>query len=236
MSVFRFKQFDVDQTGCAMKVNTDGVLLGALVDAGNARRVLDIGTGTGVIALMLAQRFPYIHTDAVEVDDTASGTATANFTGSPFAGRLHGHHQSFQDHFKENTGHRYDLIVSNPPFYINSLHSPGATRTLAKHADSHFFDQLITLCPQQLTNEGQLWLILPTDTAAYVRELLNSSELLVQQVVNIRSYSHSEAHRQVLCLGFTDNEIATSELTIYAEPKVYTEAYRQLLKNFLTIF
>lgn len=236
MSVFRFKQFDVDQTGCAMKVNTDGVLLGAITDAANAQRVLDIGTGTGVIALMLVQRFLNLSVDAVELDEAASRTATANFAGSSFADRLHIYHQSFQDHFKENAAEKYDLMVSNPPFYINSLHSPGATRKLAKHADNDFFEQLITLCPQHLTHEGQLWLVLPIDTAAHVKRLLKDSKLNVRQVVNIRSFPHSDPHREVLCLGFTNGEIAMSDLAIYAEPKVYTDAYRRLLKEFLTIF
>jgi tRNA1Val (adenine37-N6)-methyltransferase len=236
MSVFRFKQFAVDQTGCAMKVNTDGVLLGALADAGNAHAVLDIGTGTGVIALMLAQRFAGIRIDAVELDEAASRTAAANFGASPFTDRIQAHHLSFQAYFTQYPDQKYDLIISNPPFYINSLHSPGADKTLAKHANESFFDELIAVCCEQLNPSGELWLILPTSTAAYVKDLLLTCALQVQQVVNIRSYPHSDPHRQVLRLGFDEMDVKVSELIIYAEPKIYTHAYHELLKDFLTIF
>src|SRR3569832_358514 len=118
---FHFKQFNVDQTGCAMKINTDGVLLGALADANSPKTILDIGTGTGVIALMLAQRFTRAKIDAVEIDEQATETAVRNFADSPLAERLTVYPFGFVDFFDKYPGRRYDLIVSNPPFYINSL-------------------------------------------------------------------------------------------------------------------
>src|SRR3978361_1442419 len=102
--MFQFKQFSVDQSGCAMKINTDGVLLGALADANNPETILDIGTGTGVIALMLAQRFTTAQIDAVEVDEVAAETPNKNFNGSPFAGRLQVHPTAFEQFFDNFPG------------------------------------------------------------------------------------------------------------------------------------
>ena len=114
MSVFRFKEFVVDQSGCAMKINTDGVLLGAMATALHPQRILDVGTGTGVISLMLAQRFPAVVIDAIEIDAKAADTARRNFEASPFSGRISCHPVSLGD-FEPRAP--YDLIVSNPPFF-----------------------------------------------------------------------------------------------------------------------
>src|ERR1035437_1092252 len=123
--MFQFKQFSVDQSGCAMKINTDGVLLGAITDADHPAAILDIGTGTGVIALMLAQRFADAEIDAVEIDPEAAKTAEVNFEASPFADRLNIYASGFEDYFDVYPDRKYNLIVSNPPFYVASLKSPG---------------------------------------------------------------------------------------------------------------
>ena len=107
-----------------MKINTDGVLLGALVEADHPKSILDIGTGTGVIALMLAQRFANAQIDAVEIDPSAAETARRNFANSPFAERLNLFPVGFGEFFDQYPDKKYDLVVSNPPFYINSLKSP----------------------------------------------------------------------------------------------------------------
>jgi tRNA1Val (adenine37-N6)-methyltransferase len=167
--MFRFKQFNVDQTGCAMKINTDGVLLGALAEADQPKTILDIGAGTGVIALMLAQRFADAKIDAVEIDETAAATAGRNFAGSPFADRLYLYADSFENHLDKHPDRKYDLIVSNPPFYINSLGSPGARKSLAKHTDKQFFETLIETVAKHLAPIGNFWLILPLETAQLVK-------------------------------------------------------------------
>src|SRR3954467_12793908 len=123
--MFQFKQFAIDQTGCAMKINTDGVLLGALAEADKPQHILDIGTGTGVIALMLAQRFTIAMVDAVEIDEQAAETAKSNFENSVFANRVNLYAEGFESYLSR-LDKQYDLIVSNPPFYINSLESPEA--------------------------------------------------------------------------------------------------------------
>src|ERR1700733_3404653 len=119
--MFHFKQFSVDQSGCAMKINTDGVLLGAITQADDPKTILDIGTGTGVIALMLAQKFANAQIDAVEIDESAAKTAGRNFENAIFNDRLNIYPSGIRTFFEGHPENKYDLIVSNPPFYINSL-------------------------------------------------------------------------------------------------------------------
>lgn len=234
--IFQFKQFSVDQTGCAMKINTDGVLLGAMAQTVVDADILDIGTGTGVIALMLAQRFALAGITGVEIDKIAAQTAAANFWNSPFADRLHLAAESFQEYFTKFPNKQYDLIVSNPPFYIQSLHSPGQAKTLAKHADSNFFHQLIQLSSQHLKPTGSLWLILPLQTSALVKELVKQYSLYLQQIVSIASYPHSAAHREILVIGTELVKLLNNRFVIYDSPKQYSEQYKQLLQSFFTIF
>jgi tRNA1Val (adenine37-N6)-methyltransferase len=122
-NIFKFKQFEVDQSGCAMKINTDGVLLGALATANNPQSIVDIGTGTGVIALMLAQRFAVTRIDGVDIDESAAETADRNFKGSPFQYRMYAHFDTFEGFFESHNWKKHDLIVSNPPFFLDSLAS-----------------------------------------------------------------------------------------------------------------
>jgi tRNA1Val (adenine37-N6)-methyltransferase len=234
--MFRFKQFNVDQTGCAMKINTDGVLLGALAEAGQPKTILDIGTGTGVIALMLAQRFTDAKIDAVEIDETASTTASRNFAGSPFANRLNLYADSFKSYLNKHPDRKYDLIVSNPPFYINSLESPGARKSLAKHTDQDFFETLIETVAKHLVTIGSFWVILPLETAQLVKVLSSKHGLTIKKVINVSSYPDSEPHREILVLTLGDKREADEQFIIYAEPKVYSQQYQEILKPFFTIF
>jgi len=235
-NVFRFKQFSVDQTGCAMKINTDGVLLGALAGADKPLSILDIGTGTGVIALMLAQRFPDARIDAVEVDESAAITAERNFKGSPFADRLRLFPVGFADFFGNHPDKKYDLIVSNPPFYINSLQSPGVKKNLAKHAGDGFFEGLIEAVASHLTENATCWLVLPIDTAEVVKTLAAKYRLYPQKIIKVHSFKNDKPHREILALGFDASQLEDERLVIYDEPKVYSGQYQEILKDFLTIF
>lgn len=235
--IFRFKQFSVDQTGCAMKINTDGVLLGALVETDNtAIHILDIGAGTGVIALMLAQRFPQAQIGAVEVDQLAADTAAKNFENSPFADRLTLHAQSFEDYFQQSPFAKYDLIVSNPPFHIYSLQSQETSKALARHADEAFFERLIKAVVYHLSENGSCWLILPLQTAQLIEKLSSTYGLFANQIIGVSSYPDSPAHRQILVLSRQEKTKLYSPFTIYSSPKEYTSEYREKLKDFLLIF
>jgi tRNA1Val (adenine37-N6)-methyltransferase len=234
--MFRFKQFNVDQTGCAMKINTDGVLLGALAEADQPKTILDIGTGTGVIALMLAQRFADASIDAVEIDETASATATRNFAGSPFAARLNLYADSFESYLNKHPDRKYELIVSNPPFYINSLESPGARKSLAKHTDQQFFETLIESVAKHLAVVGSFWVILPLETAQLVKVIAVAIGLNLRQAINVLSYPDSEPHREILVFTLGDEKKLDDWFVIYNEPKVYSQQYEEALRPFFTIF
>jgi tRNA1Val (adenine37-N6)-methyltransferase len=234
--IFRFKKFTVDQSGCAMKINTDGVLLGALVEANQPKNILDIGTGTGVIALMLAQRFKDAQVDAVEIDPIAEQTAGSNFINSTYAERLSICPIGFEQFFEENPEKKYDLIVSNPPFFINSLKSLKANKELAKHTDESFFETLITCIANHLSFDGMGYLILPPETADLVRSVALKNKLFVKKTMAIYSFKDSAPHREILALSIDKTKADDKQFIIYDQPKVYSTQYRELLKDFFTIF
>ena len=235
--IFHFKQFKIDQANCAMKVNTDGVLLAALAEFGSPVKILDVGTGTGLIALMLAQKYPLAWIQAVEIDQNAANTAKANFSSSPFSNRLELFHSSIKDHFI-NGDEKYDLIISNPPFFINSLNSPNLEKGIARHTDISFFELLLTESVRHLTSTGHLCMILPLETAALLKKMLSGAPgaLKVQKEILIYSFPQSKPHRVILVLGFEPLATVRQELVIYESKGVYSEVYSNLLKDYLTIF
>jgi len=219
-----------------MKINTDGVLLGALAGTAEYSTILDIGTGTGVIALMLAQRFTDARIDAVEIDESAAITAENNFKGSPFADRLTLFPIGFKAFFVGHPDKKYDLIVSNPPFYINSLQSPGVKKNLAKHAGEGFFEGLILGVAEHLTENGTCWLVLPIDTAGMVKTLATQHLLHLQKVINIHSFESDVAHREILVFGLKECSPEIIKLTIYEAVNIYSAEYKKLLHPYFIIF
>lgn len=157
---FQFKQFRIEQSRAAMKVGTDAALLGTLAAGGND--ILDIGAGTGIISLMMAQRFPEARVTAVEIDDNALLDARDNFAASPFASRLTLHHTSFQD-FARDTTATYDCIVSNPPYFDESLENPDEGRTKARHTSSLSFHDLIGGAYRLLRDGGVFSVCIPPE-------------------------------------------------------------------------
>lgn len=164
---FQFQQFLVRQDQCAMKVGTDGTLLGAWARGG--QRVLDIGTGTGLIALMMAQRYPDAQITGIDIDDGAVRQATINANASPFAARITIRKQDCQ-----TMQGRFDAIVSNPPYFDQSLQCPDEQRTLARHTTSLTYRQLMDAAWQMLDDEGEFSFIIPSDC----KERLESEALL----------------------------------------------------------
>lgn len=160
---FRFKQFTIHQTDSAMKVGTDGVLLGSwhAID-GHPANILDIGTGTGLIALMLAQRFESAHVTGIEIDSNAAAEAKRNAEASPFAERIKIINAAFQDYLP--SAQTFDLIVSNPPYFCNALENPDVARATARHASSLSFRCLLNGTMQLLNDNGRLAVILPTES------------------------------------------------------------------------
>ena len=218
-----------------MKVNTDGVLLGATASAENPKTILDIGTGTGVIALMLAQRFSEAKIDAVEIDLASAKTAAKNFEHSPFANRLNLYPIAIENFWLQKQHQQYDLIVSNPPFYLDTLTSPKENKTLAKHTVPQFFENLLEKIPNHLSSKGSFWLILPPKAALLIKNLAENI-LFLQAEISIFSYADDLPHRYMLSFGLNHSKTNYANFIIYAAQKVYSPAYRTLLKNFLTIF
>jgi tRNA1Val (adenine37-N6)-methyltransferase len=157
---FQFKQFTVAQDKCAMKVSLDACLFGALCDVSSARKVLDIGTGTGLLALMVAQRC-HAHIDAVELDNDAAKQASENIANSPFASRIALHQHSIQQFQVNSDKHQYDRIICNPPFFSQHLTGNNTQRNLARHNDSLSFSDLCQSINTLLAPKGEAWLLLP---------------------------------------------------------------------------
>lgn len=215
-----------------MKVGTDGVLLGAWVNTTNARSALDIGTGTGLIALMLAQRNPLLQINAIDTDTDAVLQATDNINRSPFPERISCRQISLQE-YAANFANTYDLIVSNPPFYRNSLKSPDRKRTQARHTDSLTPEELITLSSHMLSPTGRLSLIYP---AEYKDELINiglRNNLVVSRITNIYSTPNTTSAKRVLIeLSILDTPFQETNLIIENQRHTYSDDFAQLVRDF----
>jgi tRNA1Val (adenine37-N6)-methyltransferase len=232
-NIFQFKQFDVDQLGSAMKINTDGVLLGAIAENSLPENILDIGTGTGVIALMLAQRFPNAYIDAVEIDELAAQSAQANARNSIFRARINVFNSDFQAF---EVSKKYDLIVSNPPFFVNDLKSEEVRKGIARHADEDFFNMLVSKSADLLTDQGKLWLVLPVKQADEVIKLSNFKGLTLSKRIHIHSDQTKATFRQIICLTKNKDQLQEHDFYIYEAYKEHTLAYKVLLKDFFLAF
>ena len=166
---FKFKQFTIHHDRCAMKVGTDGVLLGAWASVRDARRILDVGTGSGLIAIQLAQRNPEARITAIEIDTDASGQAQENVSRSPWGDRIEVLCMDFGKYFPQE---KFDLVVSNPPYFQESLKSPVAQRNQARHTDTLPFEALLSASERLLEPGGCLCLILPLSSWECVQRLL----------------------------------------------------------------
>jgi len=234
-SWFQFQQFRVAQDRCAMKISTDAVLLGSLVQSDAPKQILDIGTGTGVIALMLAQRFPEASLTALELDPEAASQARENCKQSPFSERLAVLQGRFQDFPAEE---RFDLLVSNPPFFPNHLPATDPKRQQALHTDSLSFEELLHKASQVLTPSGSFWVILPPRQMQDFIQYATAHGLFPSSRVAIRDTTVKPIHREVV--GFTFSEPLANalpeELLLKNEDGSYSERYQQLISGFLLGF
>jgi len=231
---FEFKQFRIEQQKAAMKVGTDGVLLGAWIAVGDACRMLDVGTGTGLIALMLAQRSLAI-IDAIEIDDFAFEEARFNFVHSPWSDRLNavsGDFVSFSNHPEET----YDLIVSNPPFFINSLKTSDAATTIARHDEKLSFDQLIFGVRRLLNYHGRLGVIIPFESGVGFRESARLHGFYLKQWTSVIPKIGKLSKRVLLEFGLQPCYPVENKLVILDESGTYTENYKSLTAPFYPAF
>lgn len=233
MSTFNFKQFSIEQDRCAMKIGTDGVLLGAWTPIeNNPLSILDIGSGTGIIALMLAQRSNTEQIDALEIEGNAYEQAVGNFENSPWSDRLFCFHAGL-DEFVEEPEDEYDLIVSNPPFHSEDYKTECDQRDLARFQDAMPFEDLIEAAALLLSENGIFSVIIPFKEEEKFLDLANEYELYPVKITRVKGTPTSEIKRSLL--AFNRNAIAiipTDELTIEIARHVYTPEYIELTKDF----
>ena len=229
---FQFKQFFVRHDRSSMKVGTDGVLLGSWTPISNQPlRILDIGTGSGLIALMLAQRCPDAQIDAIDIDEASCTQAQNNFDTSPWAERLHAAHSSLQDW----QGREYDLIVSNPPFFVDSLKAPDAARCAARHNDTLPFSALITKSAKLLKHNGTLAVIVPCEAEETLQTLAAASGLKCYQRCYVHPKPGRTAKRVMIAwtnILSTDLTERTENITLEDEHGGRSPEYQQLTQDF----
>ncbi|MFT5594956.1 MAG: tRNA1Val (adenine37-N6)-methyltransferase [Oceanicoccus sp.] len=232
-SGFQFKQFTVAQDKCAMKVSLDACLFGALCDVNNAQRILDIGTGTGLLALMLAQRC-HANIDAVELDKDAAQQATENIISSPFQDRINVHQDSIQQFQNHCAKHTYDRIICNPPFFSQHLVGNNNQRNLARHNDSLSFADLCQSINTLLTENGQAWLLLPQHEHLNFAASARQSGLYLFKRYDIvsRQGKPSKLGVWVYCKQETSH-LNSASITIYQPDKPqYTAEFSALLADY----
>ncbi|WPO80376.1 tRNA1(Val) (adenine(37)-N6)-methyltransferase [Flavobacterium sp. KACC 22761] len=231
--MFQFKQFSVKQDKTAMKVGTDGVLLGAWAPINhNPFSVLDIGAGTGIIALMIAQRSSAEQIDALEIDEDAYEQAVENFEASPWGDRLFCFHAGL-DEFIEEPEDEYDLIVSNPPFYSEDYKTDNEQRDLARFQDAMPFEEIVEAADLLLSENGILAVIIPFKEEEKFIALAKEAELYPLKITRVKGTPKTEIKRSLLALGRNEiDEIEIDELIIEIDRHVYTPEYIELTKEF----
>ncbi len=228
---FVFKKFRVVQSNSTHKVGTDGVLLGAWADAGQAETILDIGTGSGVIALMMAQRTATAKIDALEIQRGDAMQADENFRSSPWSDRLTLYHQSLQE-FKASK--QYDLIITNPPFFINSSLPPGSNRAVVRHHGELSFDTLLDATIRLLKPEGRLALILPAAEGKLFTVAATARSLHLKRLCEFKSREHKPVERLLMEFSHAEQLPMLEQLTLYAAPsgEEWSEPYKMLTREF----
>ncbi|RYF99375.1 MAG: tRNA methyltransferase, partial [Chitinophagaceae bacterium] len=179
--------------------------------------------------LMLAQRFPEAMVEAVEIDESASATANKNFQSSAFKERLQVHNMAIEQFNNEK---QFDLIISNPPFFVNDLKNAEEKKGIARHASEQFFIDLITKVNELLTQNGCFWFVLPLKQASFLVEIGQSLGLYAHKIIHLHSDETKSAFRQIVCLSRAEVEVENEHFYIYQQEKVYTEAYKTLLAAF----
>lgn len=233
---FAFKQFTIKQDKCAMKVGTDAVLLGAWVLPNGSKRILDIGTGTGVIALMIAQK-SQAHIDAIDIDEDAVLQASQNVLGSKFSEQISVTKSSLQEYAKTNP-QKYNLIITNPPYFEQSLKSTDEQRSHARHADVLPFEELLDGVLKLLDEKGKFCLILPTLEAEKFRALAEKRGLHLSKLLRVKSRIDKDSDKRHL-MQFEIKPTEFSETTIaieLSERHHYTDEYKELTKDYYINF
>jgi tRNA1Val (adenine37-N6)-methyltransferase len=228
--VFRFKQFSIEDSQCAMKVGTDAVLLGAWVNVKGVKRVLDVGTGCGIIALMLAQRTEEnVNIEGIEIEEQGAKQADENLLETRWCNRVLFHNyslQTFRSPFK------YDLIVSNPPYFNNSQLPPKAHRAKARHTDSLSYPELLHHSIRFLKTKGRLAVILPFEEGKLFVSLAKEVGLYLNRQLAFYSRKEKPQERWLMEFSFEPAPTKKEKLTLHSEGETWSEDYKRLTKDF----
>ena len=227
--IFRFKQFDIAQEQTAMKVGTDGVLLGAWADLKTAHNILDVGTGTGLIALMCAQRQPLAHIDALEIDPAAARQATENFDNSNWSERLHLIQTDFNLFISEK---KYDVIISNPPYFDEKTWNPNKQRNLARHNQHLTLETLISRAKKMLQPNGNIQLIIPADKLKNLKQIIEQEQLNLNRICYVRGHVTAKIKRILVEISGIVTPLKEKYLIIEYARHRYTEDYIRLTRDF----
>jgi len=229
---FKFKEFTINQDRCAMKIGTDSVLLGAWTTLkNNPFSVLDIGAGTGVLGLMIAQRSRAQNIEAIEIDADAFEQCSENFENSPWSDRLFCYHASLIE-FVEEIEDEFDLIICNPPFYSEDYKTDNEARDLARFNDAMPFEHLIFAVINLLSEDGVFSVVIPYKEETNFVDLASKSGLFPKRILRVKGNPDAEIKRSLLEFSFKDHKIETSELIIETARHQYTEDYINLTKDF----
>ena len=227
---FNFRQFTVHQSRCAMKVGTDGTLLGAWADVPSSKvRMLDIGTGTGLIALMLAQRAPEAMITGIDIDADAVCQASENVKASSFASRI----QIMQADVVDYKAESFDVIVSNPPYFVESLKCPDQQRTTARHTASLTYENLVRSAYRLLTDEGQFSVIIPFDCRSLLESEASLTGFFMSRICAVKTTPQKQAKRYLI--EFRKHpvpELDIKEGVLEMMPRVRSKWYQELTKDF----
>ena len=232
MSTFRFKQFSVTNERSAMKVNTDGVLLGAAMTIKPCdKRMLDIGTGTGTIALMAAQRSNGLaHVDAIDIDEPSATEAASNFAASPWAHTLNVHHTSLDDFSPEL---QYDLMFSNPPYFEDSLTAPDQRKSTARHtSDGLSYRDIFEFAVNHLADEGRVAFVLPADQEMNLCRYARMCGFHLFRILRIRTVPRKAPARMIAEFSRERVEAPVDEILTIQNEGQYTQEYLSLTKDF----
>lgn len=235
MSIFRFKQFSIAQHQSAMKLGTDSVLLGCLVEAQQNCKLLDIGTGTGILALMMAQRFNAI-VDAVEVDDLAAQEAEINVKNSNWHKQITIHHQPIQQFAQQQQNTSFDVIISNPPYYNKQAQTliANTSRSNARQTGLLSYKELVASVVLLLNHDGIFWLILPANCMEFFLQEAKNFGLYLQQQINIYPKPNKECNRVVLALAKNASPIEILEIIVYNIDGSPSSDHKKLTVDFYT--
>ena len=229
MSTFKFKQFEILQADNAMKVGTDAMVLGALVNPSGHERMLDIGSGTGVIALMLAQRAPDLRIEAIELDVVSSKEAEFNFQNSPWSDRLKVHQGDFLEFSSDE---KFDLLVSNPPYFQTRNENPDERKARTRHESFLPMDKMLKHAFDLAAENASLWVIVPVEVLDSWLEVASNIGWFISEIILIVGKENGTVKRTILHFTKRKSKVKMDSLTIRRENNNYTEGYKELTRDF----